>query len=543
MRALLRDSLSFDRSRADVHALPGRAASPRAAALCVRPGSKRGAPPLAMETHRMNAATHLPGGSSSTLALWWREIRATARLALPLALVQLAYMAIVTTDVVMMGWLGSDSLAAGSLAGHFYAFFDVFALGVVGAVAPILSQDLGARRFRTVRHTVRHGFWAAVIVALPCIPVVWHAQGVLALLGQDSEVALAGQSYLRWMVPGFVPGLWHLVLSEFLAAHSRPRAILVVVVLGIALNALADYALMFGHFGLPPLGLIGAGIASAIVSTFMFLTLFGFVLIDRRLRRYRLLGRWWRIDGKRLHEIFTLGLPNAVTELAEMGLFLASALLMGLIGTSALAAHAVASQSCAVVFMVPMGIARAASVRVGRAVGAGDGRTAARAGWTALALGTGFAFLPAGAFWFFTEAVVDLFLDVGLPENRATVGLAVSFLGIAALFQLADSAQIITRGALRGFKDTRGPMLIALSGHWGLGLPSAALFAFSLNLGGQGIWIGLVVALSVVAALLVGRIWARAHGALNLERQPASLGRTCSRTGATTSSAGTRGRP
>ena len=442
---------------------------------------------------------------SNFVALWWRETRAMVSLAVPLALTQLAYVAIVTTDVVMMGWLGPESLAAGVLSSHLYFFFAVFGLGVLEAVAPIVSQDLGARRFRMVRSTVRQGFWAAVMLALPCMAIVWHTQPILTLLGQDPELAGAGQPYVRLMMLGLLPGLWQMVLSEFLAAHGRPRAILVVTVVGIAVNALGDYALMFGHFGFPRMGLTGAGVASAVVNTFMFLALFGFVLIDRRLRRYRLLGYFWRADWSRLFEIIRLGVPIAVTELAEMGMFLALSLLMGLIGTSALAAHAVAGQSGMVAFMVPLGLAQAATVRVGRAVGAGDPRAAARAGWTALVLGGIYAFLPAAAFWFFGDVLAGAFLDTTQSGNRTTIGLAVSLLAIAALFQFADTIQLVTRGVLRGFKDTRGPMLISLLGYCGLGLPFAALFGFTFDLGGQGIWLGMAAGIAVVGVLLVLR--------------------------------------
>jgi len=448
---------------------------------------------------------HIHRRSSQTIALWWQEAHATVTLAVPLVLTVLAYMAMVTTDKVMMGWLGPESLAAGQLGEQFYVFFEFLAIGVLNAVAAILSQHLGARRYRMVRRTFRQGMWVAVIVALPCMAMIWHVQAILVLLGQDPDLASAGQSYVRFMVLGFLPGLWLLVLSRFLAAHMRPRATLVVTVLGIGLNALADYALMFGHFGFPQLGLIGAGVATAIVTTFMFLALLAFVLIDRRLRRYRLLGRFWRVDWSQIYEIFRLGVPIAVAHLAEVSLFLAATLLMGLIGTAALAAHAIANQCAVIVYMVPYGIAQAATVRVGRAVGAGKHQAMARAGRTALALGIGFALVPAAAFWFLGGAIVDIFLDTARPENKATIELAVSFLAIAALLHFADATQAIAFGALRGLKDTRGPMLISLAGYWGLGLPSAAVFGVYLDFGGQAIWISLAVAVSVVGALLVRR--------------------------------------
>jgi MATE family multidrug resistance protein len=453
----------------------------------------------------MNAIRRLFQRWSQSATFWTREARATVTLAVPLVLIELAYMAIVTTDRVMMGWLGPESLAAGTLAGHFYLFIEYFAIGVLVAVAPILSQHLGARRYRMVRRTFRQGSWVAVILALPCTALIWHTEAILVLLGQDPDLAAAGQSYARFMLLGLLPGLWFVVLAELLAAHTRPRGTLIVVVLGIGFNALADYALIFGHFGFPRLGLIGAGVASATVTTLMFLALLGFVLIDRRLRRYRLLGRFWRLERSRISEILRIGLPIAVTHLSEIGMFLASALLMGLVGTAALAAHAIAILCAAIVYMVPLGMAQAATVRVGRAVGAGEHPAAARAGWTAVALGIGFAVLPATAFWFLGDAIVDLFLDTARPENRATIELAVSFLAIAALFQFADATVATAQGALRGLKDTRGPMLIALAGYSGLGLTSAALFGVYLGFGGQAIWISLAVALSVVGVLLVRR--------------------------------------
>jgi len=237
----------------------------------------------------------------------------------------------------------------------------------------------------------------------------------------------------------------------------------------------------------------------------VFLALLGFVLSDRRLRRYRILGRFWRADWPKLVEIIRLGIPIGISVLAETGMFLASALLRGLLGTTALAAHAVAIQCIAIAYVVPLGVAQAATVRVGRAIGAGDHRAANRAGWAALALGTGLAVIPAAISWFFGGAVAELFLDASLPENGAVIELAVSFLAIAALFQLADSTQVIAAGALRGFKDTRVPMLISIAGYWGLGLSSAALFGVYLDLGGEAIWVALAMALVAMSVLLVGR--------------------------------------
>ena len=462
----------------------------------------------------MNATTRGPWRVSKTATLWWQEAWATVTLAMPLTLIVLSHMAMLTTDLVMMGWLGPDTLAAGKLAVHFYNTIEFFAIGVIDAVSPILSQHLGARRYRMVRRTFRQGAWVAVILAVPCTFIIWHTKSILGLLGQDPGLALAGQPYVRFMVLGFLPGLWLLVLSRLLSAHLRPRATLVVTVVGIGVNALADYALMFGQFGFPRMGLTGAGIATALVTTLMFLTLLTFVLLDRRLRRYRLLGRFWRADWSQISEILRLGLPIGFVHLAEVGMFLAATLLMGLIGTATLAAHAIANQSSAIVYMVPYGLAQAATVRVGRAMGAANAEAVKRAGRTALTLGIGFAILPAMAFWFAGGTIADIFLDRAQFDSKTATDLAISFLAIAAFLHFADCAHRIALGALRGLKDTRGPMLISLAGYWGLGLPLAAVFGVYLGFGGQAIWLSMTLAVSLVGVILVRRFFVRSLQAI-----------------------------
>lgn len=437
---------------------------------------------------------------------WRGEADAMVRLSFPLALTQLALVAIVTTDVIMTGWLGAEALAAGALAGHYLWIFDFFAFGLLGAVAPILSQHLGARRVRMVRPTVRQGCWTAIIIALPSAVMIWHAGSVLVFLGQDADLSGAGQSYLRYMVIGLLPGFWNIVLSDFLIAHARPRATLVISVAGIGVNGLADYAFMFGHFGFPAMGLVGAGIASAIVKTLMFLATLVFVLTDRRLRRYRLFGYFWRPDWPRLREIVTVGVPIAMTEMAEGGTVLVASLLMGLISIDALAAHGAIVQCIVVVIIVPIGLMQAASVRVGRAVGAGNYQAANRAGLIAIGLGFIYTLVIAAGFLLFGDVIVGMYLDDSVAENRLEASLAASFLVIGAVFLVADSAQIVTRGALMGLKDTQVPMCFAL-GSYGLSLPAAGLFAVYLGYGGQAVWLCMLVSASVLAALLIRRFW------------------------------------
>lgn len=459
----------------------------------------------------MNAAALEPRSAALSQPRPWRlESRALLHLALPLVLTEVCQMSMGLTDILMMGWLGADALAAGALANHFYGLFVLVGIGVMSAVAPMVAQAIGARQFRVVRRTLRQGLWAALAVGLPSFAVAWHAGAILTALGQDPAIAAAAQAYLRAMLWGFVPVLWYMVLSHFLAAHGRPRPALAVTLVAIAVNALANYGLMFGHWGLPRLGLVGAGVATALVEVVMFAGLLGFVLRDRGLRRYRILARIWRPDWPRFVELFRIGLPIGLSMLAEIGLFLGSSLLIGLFGADQLAAHGLAIECVAVAYMLPYGIGQAAAVRVGLAKGRGDLLAARRAGWTALAWGSGIALLPALGFWLLGAELVGLFLDPGVAANAAAVGFAVGFLQVAAVFQVFDGAQVVAAGALRGLKDTRVPMALAVLGYWVFGLGAAVLFAFELGYEGLGAWFGLAVGLGVTAPMMVLRFRARA---------------------------------
>ena len=445
---------------------------------------------------------------SPSLSAWSHEARAVVHLAAPLALSHLAYMAIMLTDVVMMGWIGTDAIAAGALARDFFWVLGAFAMGVLTGATPIMAQHLGARRFRRIRPAVRNAAWLALLLVMLVIPIsvaAWFSSPILVLLGQEPQISDDGQLYLRYLLWGLLPSLWFAVLTEFLAAHARPRAVFVVTLFGIALNALLDYTLMFGNFGAPNMGMKGAGVASLVVSWVMFLALLGFVLKDRQFRRYRLLGRLWRIEWPVMVEIVKVGSPIAVTELTEMGMYFVTTLMMGMLGVEALAAHAVTAQCYGLVFMIPVGLAQAGAVRVGRAAGARDGVGLARSGWAATTLAGLLVLVPAIVFWFAGRFVAGLILDPSVPANAEALDLAVLLLGVAAFFMIADAVQIAARGALQGLKDTAMPMVITVSTSWGLGIPTAVVLGFVLGFGGPGIWAGMAVAMTGAALLLIRR--------------------------------------
>jgi MATE family multidrug resistance protein len=456
-----------------------------------------------------NAAAMAAAGASTAAALWRREIVATLRLAVPLVFAQLGMIAINTTDILMMGWLGPQELAAGALGMNVYVPIFLFGLGIASVVAPMVSQALGARDFRGVRRTVRQGFWLALLFGAVFTAVIWNGRHVLLATGQDPALAALSEDYLQAVGWGLVPSLWFVVLRCFVTAHARTRAVLVITFAAVGLNAIGNYALMFGNFGLPRWELTGAGVTSSTVSALMVIALLVHVQWDRQFRRYHILARFWRADWPRFFELVRVGIPIGLTIVAESGLFSAAALIMGVIGTEALAAHAVALQCAAVAFMVPLGIGQAAVVRVGLAAGARDGAGVRRAGWSALAAGLAFMACSALVFWFAGRLLVGLFLDPALPENVAVIDLAVSFLAIAALFQLVDGGQVIGVHMLRGLKDTAVPMWLALAGYWAVGFVASLVLAFPLGLGGRGVWFGLALGLAFVAFAVNWRFYRR----------------------------------
>lgn len=267
---------------------------------------------------------------------WRREAGALVALSLPIILTNLGQVAIQTTDVVMIGRLGPQALAASVLGVNVNFVLLLFSIGVVVATGPLIAQDIGRKRYavRGPRRTVRQGFWVALALGLPAWLVLWEIVPILGLLHQDEALIRAAEPYVHAAMWGFVPALWFVVLRNFIAAFERPRAGMVVMLLGVAFNVLGDYALIFGAFGLPALGLRGAGIATALTNLGLFLGLLGFVLLDRRFRRYQILGRFWRPDWVRFGEIFRLGLPIGLTLVMEVGLFASAGFLIGLIGTA-----------------------------------------------------------------------------------------------------------------------------------------------------------------------------------------------------------------
>jgi MATE family multidrug resistance protein len=448
---------------------------------------------------------------------WSGELRATLALAWPLILANLTQQLIQATDVLLMGRLGATQLAAATLALNLTFTFNLMMLGLLIASSPMMATALGQRfnAVRDVRRTFRAGLWLLAFMLPPYWLILWHVGDLMRLFGISAELARQGQTFLRAYMWCTAPWLVFQILRNFVSALERPRAVLWLSLGGIGLNALLSWSLIFGHFGLPALGLAGGGIGSTLTWLILCAALIGLVRADRQFRRFRLFGNWWRFDRQRTIAMVRLGWPIGLTMALEMGVFALAAYFMGWIGAPAVAAHAIALQLAALTFMVPLGLGQAATVRVGLALGRKDERGITRAGWTAWVIGVAFMGAMALVMWSIPRTLVTLFLK-DVPANAAVIGLAVSFLRVAAAFQLVDGAQVIGAGMLRGLHDTRWPLLFALFGYWVVGLGIGAWLAFARDWNGVGIWVGLASGLAAVAALMLAR-WIM-RGGLGLTR-------------------------
>ncbi len=463
------------------------------------------------------ALTPLTGAIAPTHRV---ELRALLALAAPLVGANLLQMAVYAIDVVFVARLSTVEFAAATLGVFLYSLMLWALLGLTTACAPLIAAELGRRRHavREVRRSFRMAMWLALLAALPIMLLLAHGETLLLFADQNPEVARRAGAFLDILLFALVPAIFAGVMRTAAAALGRPGWALGVTAMALGLGALGNWLLVFGHAGFPALGLEGSAIASVITTTAMMLAYAAILLLDPKLRRYRLLGRWWRPEWSRLGEIVRLGVPIASTFVLEGALFGGAAILMGLIGVSEVAAHAIALNIAAFTFQVPLGVAQAATIRVGMAFGARDRAAVGRAGRVALAVGIGFMGMAALMIWSVPRLFVGIYIELDDPANGPVIALALQYLVVAAVFQLVDGAQAVAAGVLRGIQDTRVPMLIAAFGYWVAGFGTAILFGFRFGWRGVGIWTGLAVGLLVVSALLLWR-W-RARERIGLLRWP-----------------------
>jgi multidrug resistance protein, MATE family len=433
--------------------------------------------------------------------------RETLVLGLPLIGSHLAQMALHVTDTVMVGWYGVVSLAAVVLGASSFFIVYVVGAGFAKAVMPMVAAALGRGDETQVRRDTRMGLWLSIAYGIVVLPIFLWSGPILLALGQDPEVSAIAQDYMRIVGFGMVPALAVTVLQSYLSALHRTQVVLWVTLAAVGLNIVVNWALIFGNWGFPELGARGAAIATVSTQLLSLVVLCLYAWALPELRRFRLFQRFWRPDWPAMALVWRLGLPIGLTGLAEGGMFQASALMMGWIGTVQLAAHGIAMEIAALTFMMHAGLSSAATIRIARFDGQGDRAALRQAATGAVVISLGLAAASVCLFLALPEQIVALFLDLEKPESLAILTYGVTLLMVAALFQLADGMQVMALGLLRGVQDTRVPLILAAVSYWLIGIPCSYVLAFPLGFGGVGLWLGLVVGLVCASASLMWRFW------------------------------------
>ncbi|MEP5730781.1 MAG: MATE family efflux transporter [Sulfitobacter sp.] len=431
--------------------------------------------------------------------------RAILTLGLPLIGGHLGQIAIGVTDTIMVGWYSIDALAAATLASTYFFVLFIFGSGFAWAVMPMVASFAAEGDETGIRRATRMGLWLSLGFGVLAMPAMIFAEPVLLALGQGPEVAKEGARYLAVAGWGVFPALLVMTLKSYLAALERTQVVLWITLFAALANALANYAFIFGNWGAPELGIAGAALASVLTHLVSLIGVIAYILIV--VPQHQLFVRFWKADGVMLTRVFALGWPIGITGLSEVGLFAASTMMMGWLGTVPLAAHGIVVQLASITFMVHLGLSNVATIRSGNAYGRRDAPHMARGAVTVLLMSFGFAGLTIFGFVIWPEWLISVFMQRGEPAKLEILAIGGGLLAMAALFQLVDGAQAIALGLLRGVQDTAVPMWLAAFSYWIVGVPCSYVLGFLFGFGGVGIWAGLVVGLGVAAVLLNLRFW------------------------------------
>ena len=431
-----------------------------------------------------------------------QELRLLTRLAVPIVTVQVGMMAMGMADVAMIGRVSTEALAAVALGQLMFFGLLIIGMGILQAVDPLISQAVGAKDHRSIGTDLQRGAIIAVLLAVPISLCALPAGWLLEVFGQPPAIIPVAESYIHASIPGVLPFLLFVLLRQTLQAFSRTGPLVWTIIVTNAVNVLLNWLLIFGNLGFPEMGAVGCAWATTICR---FLLVFMLMALGwRQIRPHISPLRRQALELQPLMRMAALGLPIGLAFALEYGAFMATALLMGQLGTRELAGHQIAISLASFSFMFPVGLGAAATVRVGYAVGRRDSAGARRAAGIALAGGVAVMTVFATVFLAWPDAVARMCSDQ--PEALA---MAVVLLPLAGVFQVFDGLQAVASGVLRGAGDTRTPMFVHLLGFWALGIPVGWYLSRRTELGPEGLWWGLVLGLAVAATILVLRVRAR----------------------------------
>ncbi|MBE7381834.1 MAG: MATE family efflux transporter [Leptolyngbya sp. SIO1E4] len=433
------------------------------------------------------------------------EVREFVKLAVPLAGAQVAQALVGFVDTLMMGRLGAESLAAGGLASAVFQLVLNTLSGVVMSVSPLVAEAYGAGRKHQVEKIARQGLWLSFLLALPMMVVISHLDAVMIHLGQAARTVRLADGYLDYVLWGFFPALGFAMLRGYVAALSQARPVMMIVLLGAIANITGNYILGYGKFGFPRMELAGLGLASGLSFWLMFLALFLYTCRNQTLKVYPFWRELHRLRPQMLWQLVVIGFSIAVTIAVEYGLFTVVTFLMGTLGTETLAAHQTVYQTVFLLFMVPLGMSYAVTVRVGQWLGQRDRPSTRQAGYVSVAAAAAFMALTAIALLLFRQQVIGIYLDVNDPASAGVIALAIPMLIIAALAQFLDGVQRVAMGALYGLQDIRTPMILSVVTFWGVGLTSGYVLGFRAGLGGIGLWTGQSIGVAFAGLIFLWR--------------------------------------
>ncbi|MGB0907324.1 MAG: MATE family efflux transporter [Maricaulaceae bacterium] len=440
---------------------------------------------------------------------WRGELKALLVLGIPMGLTQLIQFSIFTVDVIMIGRIGADDLAAAALGSVVFFLMWMIGSGPVMAVSPLVSQALGAdqNNRQDARHSVRMAMWVIGLMTPFLFVIFIFTEPIMVALGQDPVIAKKAAHYIWALAISWPFALWVMTLRNFLAAINKTAVPLMMVITAVALNAFFNYIFIFGAFGAPRLELVGAGVASTLATILNFLFFVAYIHWDKEARQFEIFKNVFQPIWPRFKEVITLGWPMSMTTIFEGMLFNACVLLMGLIGILEMAAYQIALNVAALAYMMPWGLSMAGAVRVGLAAGAKDHGAIKRACFTTMGVSVAMIGAAAVVVGFYPEIIADAYLSMEAEGNDAVRLLVISFLPVAAAFMFFDAVQVAAGQLLRGLKDVVWPMWLCGISYWAIGFTVAAYLGLRTDMGAVGIWYGLLAGLIAASIVLGLRLW------------------------------------
>lgn len=435
------------------------------------------------------------------------ESQAFLKLAVPLAIAQVAQFAVSFVDTIMMGHLGTASLAAGGLASATFQMSLTVVTGFVMSVGVLAAEAYGANKKHRLIGLARQGLWLCLLLAVPFTLMLGQMTHVLTLLQQPDTVASLAQQYYGGISFGVLPALVFAMLRGYLSAFSLANVVTGVVAIGTVFNIACNYALGFGKFGFPRLELLGLGLGSSLSLWLMLGLFFLYILRHPELSRYRFWRDWKHPNGRILRQLVAVGLPIAVTLILELGMFVTLALMAGSLGTEVLAAHQISFQVIALIFMVPIGMSQAVTTRVGLWFGRGDIVGARRAGFVAVGSVAVFLGITAIALFTFRPVLINLFVSEQDENSVRVIAIAMNLLLIASTAQVLDGVQRVAMSALYGLQDTKVPMVLSAIAFWLFGITSGYILCFLVGWGAVGLWVGQYTGAAVAGVIFVWRFY------------------------------------